>query len=270
MSKDISRIIKVLNNKDTRLALNNLTTNDKLVNYANFSKLWDILSNEFNVFDFYDNYQWVLKVILDTIPNLLEYFNKIPSRMFDHCEWLTEIKIPDNIIEIEQLAFNGCINLERVIFPHTSDLIIGHYAFQDCTQLQKILIPKNTIMYGHEVFSGCDSLKYVLIESGAKVGLNNDLFCNLTNLSYVGLPESLLYIQPSAFRTNDNLKTVDYFGTIQDWENLIYNSSKTYSGSFVYTKDQNIYKPNLNIYQRNLFAQNASVKITCADGIFTI
>lgn len=65
-----------------------------------------------------------------------------------------DVKIPNNVTNIEYSAFEGCRGLESVKIPSSVTEIRGH-AFRDCKELVSIEIPNSVTMIGSDVFQGC-------------------------------------------------------------------------------------------------------------------
>ena len=65
----------------------------------------------------------------------------IGESVFDGCEGLTSITIPDSVTSIGEYAFCGCTGLTSITIPN-SVTRIGYDAFHGCTHLSIIRIPK--------------------------------------------------------------------------------------------------------------------------------
>ena len=65
----------------------------------------------------------------------------IGESVFDGCEGLTSITIPDSVTSIGEYAFCGCTGLTSITIPN-SVTSIGYDAFHGCTHLSIIRIPK--------------------------------------------------------------------------------------------------------------------------------
>lgn len=84
---------------------------------------------------------------------------KVPKRWFWACKDLTDIDL-DNVVEIENSAFQSCSNLRKVTLSNSLKSI-GEYAFENCTSLEHIDLPHTLELIGHGAFNGCDNLKSV-------------------------------------------------------------------------------------------------------------
>ena len=61
----------------------------------------------------------------------------IEDRAFAYCEHLTEVTLPDNLIEIGYYAFGGCSNIIRAYLPASLEYIQDR-AFDNCVNLSRI------------------------------------------------------------------------------------------------------------------------------------
>lgn len=73
---------------------------------------------------------------------------------FANCSNLTEMNIPETVVEIGASVFAGCSNLTKINIPETVTKI-GKAAFDCCTSLTEIYIPETVTEMGNGVFSGC-------------------------------------------------------------------------------------------------------------------
>ena len=87
-----------------------------------------------------------------TVPNHVE---KIAERAFYQCN-LTEIVLPNGLLEIGDMAFYSSTGLSQIILPKTVKHI-GDNAFSN-TSLKSIVIPSSVITMGEYVFDGCHNI----------------------------------------------------------------------------------------------------------------
>lgn len=123
----------------------------------------------------------------------------IGKRAFNGCNGITDIVIPNGVTSIENNCFSACINLNNVELPD-SIVSIGYNAFRNCEKLTSVRIPKNLTEISSKCFSTCE---------------------NLTNVT---IPKSVTFIGPGAFEYCKSIKTVQYEGTENEWENVDINS----------------------------------------------
>lgn len=105
-------------------------------------------------------------------------------------------------------AFNGCTNLENIIFASDWDkTIIGEYAFFNCVKLKEIYLPNSIITISAHAFDFCSKLKKIdfpteLITIGAAAFAHS-------GLTEAILPSKLTTIGNSAFSNCSNLEKVN-------------------------------------------------------------
>lgn len=132
----------------------------------------------------------------------LEEMIYVPHRAFSRCENISNITIPNNIIEIEEQAFYGCVNLTYV---HMSDAveIIWSSAFGNCLNLEEVHLGINTINIGKYAFTYCDSLKKIIIPNpNIQIGDYAFSNCGILNIEYNGTMEQ--WNQIGLYKAFDN------------------------------------------------------------------
>ena len=170
---------------------------------------------------------------------------KIAMWAFKNCNSLTEVTIPNTVIEIDYQAFYYCPNLKKVTI-HEGVKTIGQTAFIGCTQLTSITIPStitdmdqsfsvNTALshvtltngisnISSMAFKGCTGLTEIKVpESVGQIGPN--AFNGCTNLKRVLLEKNIKTININAFKDCTNLSDVKYNGHKKDWDNVTVNNA---------------------------------------------
>lgn len=113
---------------------------------------------------------------------------------------VTEIVIPDNVIEIGDYAFYGCAGLSNISFSNNLR-IIGDAAFSLCTGLFSIVLPDSVRTIGNNAFSGCSNMYNLYI--GPNVDTIGDrAFSNCTFLHNVTYNPRNVSYQPSYYLFN--------------------------------------------------------------------
>lgn len=102
---------------------------------------------------------------------------------FEGCRSLTNINIPDSVIEIRSGVFKDCVSLEYIDLPDA---------------LEEIL---------QDTFMGCTSLKSIVIPNYVKRIFANS-FSDCTSLESITLPDTLEYIGEGAFRNCSSLESI--------------------------------------------------------------
>lgn len=170
---------------------------------------------------------------------------KIGEWAFNKCNSLTEVTIPNTVIEIDYQAFYYCSNLKKVTI-HEGVKTIGPTAFIGCTQLTSITIP-STITDMDTAFSGNTALSQVTLTNGIpkisshaferctelreiKVPISVDEICpfafnGCTGLTSVTLEKGINIINSNAFKDCTELNDVKYNGYKTDWEKVRVNNA---------------------------------------------
>lgn len=102
-------------------------------------------------------------------------------------ENIEKVSIPESVVQIEGLAFCGCINLTEVNIPETISTI-EVYVFEKCESLTEITIPSSVTQIETWAFLGCSGLKKIVIPDSV-TEIDVSAFDGCTSLSDVTLPE---------------------------------------------------------------------------------
>lgn len=155
--------------------------------------------------EFIDNNKWeeffsnapdgVGGVLYEAGIPFLEEMTYVPPHAFSRCEDISNITIPNNIIEIEDRAFYGCVNLTYVHIPDAVENISSH-AFTNCINLEEVHLGINTINVDKYAFTYCDSLKKVII------------------------PNPNIEIGDYAFSNSGVIINIEYNGTMEQWNQI--------------------------------------------------
>ena len=117
---------------------------------------------------------------------------------------VTHVLIDKSLHEIEDLAFDGCENLEQV---DTRDGIrrIGERAFYDCKSLRRINL-KSVVDIDESAFRWCKNLESV--EFGDRLEtIGESAFCGCSSLKHLKLP-SIITIGTAAFGYSKRLTDI--------------------------------------------------------------
>ena len=107
-------------------------------------------------------------------------------------DYLTSIKMGNNVFSIGEGAFMGCLSLTSVELSNSLTKLSAS-TFWGCVSLTSIVIPDSVFAIGSSAFLGCESLSSVLIPEAVKV-LENSTFYGCKSLVAVVLPASLSVI----------------------------------------------------------------------------
>lgn len=146
----------------------------------------------------------------------------IDGDVFEKCDSLRVVNIPDSVSFIGNNAFGSCISLEEIIIPD-SVKTIESYAFNGCVSLRDIKLSKKLEVIGEYVFYGCDALTDIEIPKSLKEvdGFGgNGPFANDSALKNVTFEEGITEIPGSLFKNCVSLEKIeipDTVLTIGDW-----------------------------------------------------
>jgi hypothetical protein len=107
--------------------------------------------------------------------------------VFEFCEDLTKISIPNSVTEIGADAFFGCRNLIKVNIPDNLTFI-NVELFDGCDSLTDIIIPNSVNRIGHGAFVGCGLTEINIPNSVTEIGHSAFLGCGLTEIN---IPDSV-------------------------------------------------------------------------------
>ena len=172
---------------------------------------------------------------------------KINNNAFYDCTGLTELTIPDGVVNIGYRAFKNCTNLQCVTLPY-SVVSVDYEAFQNCTNLTDVYITditawcgidfgrntSNPLYYAKKLYLNGQLVKDLVIPEGTSA-IGDYAFYNCSNLQSIVVPEGVTSIGTQAFKNCSQLKSVAISGGVTE---LVY-------GTFQYcTQLQNISLPN--------------------------
>ncbi len=145
-----------------------------------------------------------------------DYVTTIGVQAFLRCD-LTSVTIPDSVTTIELGAF-GESSLTNIYIPDTVTTI-GAYAFMNCNNLTSIEIPGGVTTIDEGTFA-YSALERIVISEGVTT-IASTAFANCAALEEVFIPTSVTYIGETAFYECASLTTINYAGTVEEWNNNI-------------------------------------------------
>ena len=129
---------------------------------------------------------------------------KIDDNIFENCDKLETVVIPDTVTEIGNNAFAGCKSLKSVNIPNDVTKI-GNGAFNGCSVLEKVIIPNKVIEIGDEAFKDCELLENVILpDSIVKIG--DSAFENCQSFTNIIIPSSTTDVSLTAFWGCDKIE----------------------------------------------------------------
>ena len=147
--------------------------------------------------------------------NLHEH--KIQDELFDGFEYITSIKLPQNIEIIGNRAFHNCGSLTSITIPN-SVTSIGDEAFYECHDLSSVIISNILTSIGDSVFEDCYDLSSITIPNSV-TSIGDEAFMNCGSLTSITIPNSVTSIGDEVFVYCSDLTSI-----IVENGNTIYDS----------------------------------------------
>jgi len=137
----------------------------------------------------------------DTSYSIPSGIEAISSDAFRNIIYLTDLTIPNSLLNIEYATFYEFGMLETITFEANSQLqSIGELAFNGANQLNGITIPNSVISIGDGAFYNATNMKYINFESGSQLTtIGNSAFVGKGVLDYIFIPSSVTSIGADAF-----------------------------------------------------------------------
>lgn len=150
------------------------------------------------------------------------YFDEGTGTITGADETITEAIIPEQIngvevVEIGDMAFNGCEKMKSVSIPD-SVMEIGIASFAGCYVLEEVNLPEGIDIIKGNTFNGCEALSSIVIPDGVEM-IVDLAFTNSMNLKSVYIPESVTYIGEGILECTQ-LSDVYYGGTKEQWDQI--------------------------------------------------
>ena len=143
-----------------------------------------------------------------TIPSKIDgkIVTSICEYAFHECTSLTNISIPNSVIDIGKNAFSFCSSIESIIIPD-SVTSIGDGAFSYCTSLKYVSLSNSISNISESLFYHCGSLTEINIPDSI-IDIDNDAFANCTSLTSISIPNSVTSIGNYAFTNCTSLTNI--------------------------------------------------------------
>ena len=174
-----------------------------------------IASGDCSKYYWEDNVSWKLDsnytLTISGSGKMDNFLNESDIPWYSYRKQIKKVVVKDGVTEIGYYAFKNCVALTDVRIGNDV-LEINSGAFEGCTALKKITIPDNVVTLGYSIFRNCTALKDVVIgDSIAEI--DSSLFTNCIALKSITIPDSVISIGSYEFDDCHNLETVFYGGT---------------------------------------------------------
>ena len=137
-------------------------------------------------------------------------FGVLNSYDISGCLSLSEIIIPDGVIDIDFEAFDRCTGLKKVIIGNNVRTL-GVNCFASCSNLMTVALGKNLKHIGRAAFKECGNIKEITLPDGL-LKIDSYCFYKCSNLIYISVPNSVIEIGENAFK---DMPYILYAGTAQ-------------------------------------------------------
>lgn len=129
--------------------------------------------------------------------NELEYFTNLRVCFLALCHKLSEVKLPDSIIQIPASGFSECWELKLTSLPKNLTQI-GEYAFHQCKNVRLNSLPDGLETIGWCAFAGADNIALTELPSSL-ISIGSVFFEGKQSVLPEDLPASLKMIGARAF-----------------------------------------------------------------------
>ena len=128
---------------------------------------------------------------------LPESLTTIATGSFTYCPALNHVTIPDNVTTIGTSAFSLCNGLSDITLGRGLTTI-GDFAFKNCDSLETIQLPSNLKKIGIDAFCECDILKSITLPDSV-TDIGKDAFSSCPELESITIPENVTTIKSGTF-----------------------------------------------------------------------
>ena len=193
-----------------------------------------------------------------TTVKLPESLTTIADGSFANCSALNHVTIPDNVTKIGTSAFSLCNGLSDITLGRGLTTI-GDFAFKNCDSLETIQLPSDLEKIGEEAFRECDILKSITLPDSV-TDIGEAAFSTCPELESITIPENVTTIKSGTFDYCYRLKSITLPAGLTSFEDDLTGCPAGYfratdlnpDGSYIYTPDGAIYFNNDRDHADNL------------------
>ena len=127
----------------------------------------------------------------------------IPANLFSNASQLREVKLLDEMTDIDSYAFENCTNLRSIELP-ISIKTIGDGAFSGCTSLTEVLANKKITSIGKNAFQNCTNatIKVAKYTDSMKSFTDAEQNLEFSNLEYTDTVDKVIEHEKSTYEIN--------------------------------------------------------------------
>ena len=193
-----------------------------------------------------------------TTVKLPESLTTIADGSFANCSALNHVTIPDNVTKIGTSAFCVCNALSDITLGRGLTTI-GDFAFKNCDSLETIQLPSNLEKIGDDAFCECDILKSITLQDSV-TDIGEGAFSSCPELESITIPENVTTIKSGTFDYCYRLKSITLPAGLTSFEDDLTGCPAGYfratdlnpDGSYIYTPDGAIYYNNDRAHAKEL------------------
>lgn len=157
--------------------------------------------------------------------------------MFEYCSSLQMVHIPDSVKIINARAFCSCNNLKEIALPDTLERICSE-AFRGSLDGVDLVIPGSVkTIEGNSFYSSLITSAYV---PDGVTEIDGYAFGECLNLTSMSLPNSLQTIDVAGIYHAVNLKSIEFRGTMEEWNQIEIKTEAILSGTVIICTDGEI------------------------------
>lgn len=157
--------------------------------------------------------------------------------MFEYCSSLQKVHIPDSVKIINARAFCSCNNLKEIALPDTLERICSE-AFRGSLDGVDLVIPGSVkTIEGNSFYSSLITSAYV---PDGVTEIGGYAFGECLNLTSMSLPNSLQTIDAAGIYHAENLKSIEFRGTMEEWNQIEIKTEAILSGTVIMCTDGDI------------------------------
>ncbi len=161
----------------------------------------------------------------------ITYNNGVENYLVGYSGTSGEIIVPEGVTAIREGSFQEDLRIKSIKMSSTVKTV-ERYSFYKCTAITSIDFANSVDNIGDFTFANCSSLKVVENASNVK-NIEASAFQNCSNLTSITLGKDLAEIPNDLFSGDTKLNSINYDGSVQQWELLAkgfqwnYNSVKS-------------------------------------------